>query len=281
MTTVGGALPVTGLDVLAALAAVLAVVLVVRSALAPRGPKAAWARSVLITGGASRAGIGYAIATQAAASGVARIVLLDMDGDGATEAAAALVAAYPGVRALGLRCDVSDGEAVAAAVRQASDFCGGEVDVVVSNAGVVRGRDLDQLTAAEVQTTLGVNLMAAFHLARAVLPGWKSSQRQRCFVVTASMMGLVGGGRMVDYIASKWGLVGFAEGMRMELARDGLASRIPVVVLCPYVVRCGTRNESREGVQARGGGGGGAFRSTPHKPACNPQCHVCLPAHHL
>jgi all-trans-retinol dehydrogenase (NAD+) len=52
-------------------------------------------------------------------------------------------------------------------------------------------------------------------------------------------MGLIGGARLTDYCASKWALLGLAESLRLELARDGLAGELSVVSLAPYATATG------------------------------------------
>ena len=52
-------------------------------------------------------------------------------------------------------------------------------------------------------------------------------------------MGLMGGARLSDYAASKFGLVGFYESVRMELANDARASGVSVVTVCPFAVSTG------------------------------------------
>ncbi len=206
-------------------------------------------RAVLLTGAGG--GIGRATALHLARVGHP-LELWDIDA-GAVEATAVLCRAAAGgnghgggadrVRARAV--DVADGEAVAAAARE----CGCTPDVLVSCAGVVAGRDVAALSAADVERTLGVNLVAQFHLLRAVLPGM-TARGSGCVVLVASVMGMTGAAQLGDYCASKWGMLGLAECVRLELQRDGAAQPwwasvlgrrwrgrgVAVAVVCPNAV---------------------------------------------
>jgi all-trans-retinol dehydrogenase (NAD+) len=133
--------------------------------------------------------------------------------------------------------DVSDADAVEAAAK-ALLLEHSAVDVLVSNAGVVCGKDVDALTPADLQRTFGVNTLASFYLLRSLLPAMKA-QRRGSVVLVGSIMGLLGSARLTDYCASKWALLGLAESLRLELARDGLGAAIPVSAVCPYAVATG------------------------------------------
>ena len=131
--------------------------------------------------------------------------------------------------------DVSNAHAVETAAAAVLKRCPtGAVDVVISNAGVVSGKDIDEMSDGDVQRTFGVNVFASFSLVRALLPAAKAA-RHGCFVFTASVMGMCGSAKLGDYCASKFALMGFAESMRLELQRDGFGGGdIPVITVCPY-----------------------------------------------
>ena len=190
---------------------------------------------VLVTGAGSGIGLATALAFSAAGSSV---VLWDIDG-AALAAAAAACAAQRGGGAVEARAvDVSDEGAVAAACAALrARLPGGVVDVVVSNAGVVHGRDAEALSAAEVRRSLDVNVGASFSLLRELRPAHRAARRG-AWVLVSSCMGLVGSARLADYVATKWALLGLAESLRLELARDGLSGReVAVVAVAPYATR--------------------------------------------
>ena len=187
--------------------------------------------TVLITGAAR--GLGRLLAIGAATRGARAVVLWDLD-VAALEPVAAAVERL-GARALARRVDITDADAVVAAVAEAERLVSG-VDVLVHNAGVVTGATLLESTEAQVRRTFEVNALALYPLTRAVLPGMLA--RDRGLVVTiASAAGLVGVARQTDYSASKHAAVGFTESLRAELRAEG--SRVSTLVVCPYYVSTG------------------------------------------
>ena len=197
------------------------------SALAGRRPLSLRGATVLVTGGAS--GIGRLIALGAARRGAGRVVVWDLDLQGA-EAVAAEIRSQ-GADARAERVDVTDAAAVEAAAARA-----GEVDVAVNNAGVVTGARLEDATEDGIRRTFEVNALAPYWLTRAVLPGMRA--RDRGAVVTvASAAGLVGVARQTDYSATKHAAVGFAESLAAELRKDG--SRVTSLAVCPFYIDTG------------------------------------------
>ncbi len=187
-------------------------------------------RLVLVTGAAR--GLGLGMATEFARRG-ARLVLWDIDGAALDEAAALL--RTDGFRVSTHAVDLTDRHAVnAEAARVLAEV--GSVDVLVNNAGVVAGKPLLDLTAAEIERTFGVNTLALFWTTRAFLP--KMVERGTGHIVTiASAGGLAGIPRLVDYCASKFAAVGFDEALRTELA--SLGHPIGTTVVCPVYVDTG------------------------------------------
>lgn len=93
--------------------------------------------------------------------------------------------------------------------------------VVVHNAGeVVRAR-VDELSRAEWERQLNVNLSAPFVLTRALLPRMLAKRRGR-IVFVASISSSLGTPRHSAYCASKWGIVGFMKSLAAELTDSGL-----------------------------------------------------------
>ena len=194
---------------------------------------------MLVTGGAS--GLGRGVALRCAALG-ATVSVLDIDEAGAAEAAAAAAAQGAGPAA-GYGCDVGDPRQVAdvaARVAQAA----GPVDILVSNAGVVSGRPLLELTDEQIERTFRVNVLAQFWLTRAFLPAMIERAAGHV-VVVASAAGLIGTPRETDYAASKFAAVGFTEALRLELRRAAPGLRTTTV--CPFYIDTGMF----EGVRTR------------------------------
>jgi 3-oxoacyl-[acyl-carrier protein] reductase len=97
----------------------------------------------------------------------------------------------------------------------------GAVDVLVNNAGTGTLVDLDNLTEAEFDRTLAVNLKSAFLCTQAVLPGMRIRHWGR--IVNLSSAAARGAGLIgVHYNASKAGLEGLTRGYAARLAREGI-----------------------------------------------------------
>ncbi len=187
-------------------------------------------RVVLVTGAAS--GIGRRMALLAAERG-AQVVGWDLDPAGL----ARLVddSGQAGRAATVQVVDVTDRRAVADAAATAERRHGG-VDVLVNNAGVVAGADLLDLTDEQIERVMAVNALAPFWCTRAVLPGMVA--RSRGHIVTiASIAAAMGVPRLVDYAASKHAAYGFAESLRVELART--APQLQTTVVLPFFIDTG------------------------------------------
>ena len=181
-------------------------------------------RTALVTGAA--AGIGQAYAQRLAEDG-AKIVIADI-ADGA-ETVALVEAA--GSEAIAVNCDVSSGEAVAAAAAAARESFG-TVDILVHNAGIYPICEFKDMTFEEWRKVLSVNLDSAFHLCHELLPGMREQQWGRV-VLIASNTFHAGIGGMSHYIASKGGLIGFLRSLAAEVGEEG----VTVNGVAPSLVR--------------------------------------------
>lgn len=168
-------------------------------------------RRILITGAAR--GIGAEVARQAAAAG-ARLALVGLE----PELLRAVAAELPGDH-LWAEADVTDQRALDSAVRAAVDRFGG-LDVVVTNAGIapeglVAGTPVDALVR-----TVEVNLIGTVRTVKATLPAVQASRGHLLLISSAAAFTMTPG--MAAYGASKAGVEQFANGLRMELAPDGV-----------------------------------------------------------
>ena len=136
------------------------------------------------------------------------------------------------VNALGRRCtpiavDVRDSAQVNAAVEQTlRDF--GSLDIVLANAGIVSTGPLEEVNDDVWQQLIDTNLTGAFNTLRAAIPVMRR-QRFGRIVVTSSMGGRMGIPELAAYNATKWGVIGLAKSVALEVAKDG----ITVNVICP------------------------------------------------
>jgi NAD(P)-dependent dehydrogenase (short-subunit alcohol dehydrogenase family) len=191
-------------------------------------------RIVLITGAAM--GMGRLYAERAVAERAAAVVLWDMDAV-ALEATRAELSAR-GARVLAQVIDVSSAQAVAeAALRVQAEV--GTPDVVINNAGVVRGKPFwehDPLTDTEF--VIRVNVLGPMHVTRAFLPGMIAAGNEARILNVASASGLLSVPRMTVYTGSKWALIGWSDSLRLELKRAG-HGHVRVTTLIPGYIKTG------------------------------------------
>ena len=191
-------------------------------------------RHNLITGAAS--GIGRATALELARRG-ARLSLADLDVDGAR--ATASRASGLGRDASAYHVDMADAARVTG-LAEAVERAAGPVDVLINNAGVAVVAPFLRTSTADWDWVDAVNVRGPVHLTRALLPSMIDRGRGH-IVMVASLAGLVGAPGMVAYSTSKFALVGFAEALRLEVERAGVA----VTLLCPGFVRTNFASKSR------------------------------------
>ena len=173
-------------------------------------------KAAIISGAASRRGIGLATASLFAAQG-AKVAILDLDLNAAHEAAASLGAGH-----MGLRCDVTDAEACkSAAASVIQKF--GAVDILINNAGITQPVKTMEIDAKSWDRILDVNLKGVLFLCQALIPHMRSrgSGSIACMSsVSAQRGGGIFGGP--HYSAAKAGVLGLAKAMARELGPDGI-----------------------------------------------------------
>jgi short-subunit dehydrogenase len=184
--------------------------------------------TVLITGASS--GIGAATARAVAAAG-GRTVLTGRDGD----RLAAVAAETGGVAFV---ADITRQVEVAEVAEP--------VDVLVNNAGVGWAGPFDEMTDADIDRLIAVNLAAPIRLTRALLPGMVERGRGHV-VFVASIAGATGVRHEAVYSATKAGLIYFADSLRYELGGSGVGVSVvlPGVVDTPFFDRRGRPYDRR------------------------------------
>jgi NAD(P)-dependent dehydrogenase (short-subunit alcohol dehydrogenase family) len=198
-------------------------------------------RVAVVTGAAS--GIGRALSQALADAGAAAVVVADLDGAGAEQAAAEIAAA--GHRALPAAADVADpAQAQNLIDRVLADF--GRIDLLCSNAGIFAGGGVD--LADETWSRMWqVNVQSHVCLARAVLPSMLS-RGEGYLMLTASAAGLLTQLGSAPYAVTKHALVALAEWLSISYADRG----IRVSCLCPQAVRTNLSATSRRQLPADG-----------------------------
>jgi short-subunit dehydrogenase len=209
--------------VLAAGAAALAWAALRRPTYALRG------RVVLITGGSR--GLGLVLARALARKG-ARLALFARDARELERARIELVGR--GASVLALPGDVRNPDDVRRAVQE-TEASLGAVDVLVNNAGVIQVGPFAHMADADFEESLDVHFWGPLRAIRAVLPAMRR-RGSGAIVNIASVGGKLAVPHLVPYSAGKFALVGLSDGLRAELARDG----IRVTTVAPGLMRTGS-----------------------------------------
>ncbi|MET4217693.1 NAD(P)-dependent dehydrogenase (short-subunit alcohol dehydrogenase family) [Bradyrhizobium sp. LB7.2] len=183
-------------------------------------------RVVLITGGAS--GIGAAF-VRAFAAQKARVAFFDLDAS-AGEALVAEVAAASGTAPLFVPCDLLDIDALRGAMAQVHGSLG-DAAVLVNNAANDKRQVLAEVTPAEFDWTIGVNLKHVFFAAQAVVPQMQA-RGGGSIINMSSIAWMRGAPALPVYAAAKAAIVGFTN----SLARSVGPDRIRVNAIAPGMV---------------------------------------------
>jgi NAD(P)-dependent dehydrogenase (short-subunit alcohol dehydrogenase family) len=173
-------------------------------------------RTALVTGAAR--GIGFETARQLQGRG-ANVVLVDLD-EGATEDAAARA----GARASAIACDVTDTDAIAAAVDETAERLGG-LDIVVANAGVAPPvATMKSVDPDLFERVVEIDLLGVWRTVKPALPHITAVQGHA--VVVASVYAFVNGAVAGPYAVSKAGVEQLGRALRSELVPTGASATV-------------------------------------------------------
>ncbi|HSY16324.1 MAG TPA: 3-oxoacyl-ACP reductase FabG [Jatrophihabitantaceae bacterium] len=165
-------------------------------------------RSILVTGG--NRGIGLAVARAFAANGD-RVAITHRGAD-----------VPDGL--FGVRCDVTDSEAVDAAFT-AVEAEQGPVEVLVSNAGITDDTLLLRMSEESFTRVLDANLTGAYRVSKRAASGMLRARRGRLIYIS-SVVALVGAPGQANYAASKAGLIGLARSIARELGSRSITANV-------------------------------------------------------
>ena len=174
-------------------------------------------KTALVTG--STSGIGLAIAKALAEQG-ASIVINGFGDATAIETERAALAATSGAAALYSDADLTKADAIEAMMAMIASETGG-VDILVNNAGMQHVAPIDDFPVDKWELIIALNLVAAFHTTRLVLPGMKAKTWGR-IINTASAHSLVASPNKSAYVAAKHGIVGLTKTVALEVATQGI-----------------------------------------------------------
>jgi 3-oxoacyl-[acyl-carrier protein] reductase len=172
-------------------------------------------RSALITGAAR--GIGRAMAEKFAGEGCA-LGLVDLNREGAEETAAAL--RELGARAVAVAADVTDRPSVDRALAEVSAELG-PPDILVNNAGIFEIVPFEEMTFAQWQRMLDVNLNSLFHVTQSYVRRMLNENRGGNIINLASISGIVAFTASSHYGVTKAGVAQLTRCLAMEYAQFG------------------------------------------------------------
>lgn len=180
-------------------------------------------KAAIVTGGSK--GLGFAMAAGLASAG-ASVMLVNRNAEEGTQAASELSEDF-GVKAVSFAADVTGQEASEAMAKAAMDAFG-RIDILINSAGInIRG-PIDELSFADFQKVLDVNVSGTWLCCRAVTPYMKAAGSGK-IINLASTLGLVGLSNRTPYTASKGAVVQMTRALALELAPNN----INVNAICP------------------------------------------------
>lgn len=187
--------------------------------------------NVLITGGAS--GIGKIMGRMALEKGAKCFIIWDINLVG-IEATRKELSKYGNVK--GYVVDVSNNEIVNIAYRKTVEDCG-DIDILINCAGIITSnKTFDQQTPEEIVKTMNINTIAPMFVARAMLPDMLKRNRGHVCTI-ASAGGMISNPKMSVYAASKWGVIGWSDSVRIELQE--MKSDVHFTTVAPYYINTG------------------------------------------
>jgi len=172
----------------------------------------------LVTGGASNPGLGHAIAHKLASEG-ATVIVTDVDGDGAATTAAEILAA--GGKAEAWAQDVTDEAAWDATLEQIRAQHG-RLDALVNNAGIAVLKTLHELSLADYNRQMLVNMTSVFLGTQKAVAIMRDTGAKGSIINMSSVAALVGVPACSAYAAAKGGVIGFTKTVAAETAADGI-----------------------------------------------------------
>lgn len=200
-------------------------------------------RNILITGGAS--GIGRLMGRMSIEKGAAAVIIWDINQENITKVCAEHEQLAGGkTKIFGFRVDVSSADAVKKGYQDTVEAAG-PVDVLVNCAGIVTSNKIfAENTVDEIERTIRINTLAPMYVALQMLPDMiKRDCGHICNIASAA--GMLSNPRMSAYAASKWGVIGWSDSVRIELSE--MKSKVRVTTVAPYYINTGMFN----GVQSK------------------------------
>ena len=187
--------------------------------------------NVLITGGAS--GIGRIMGRMALEKGASNLIIWDINPINIESTKKELGKLG---KVWGYIVVVSDNKKVNETYVRTVNECG-DIDILINSAGIITSnKTFDNQTEDEIVRTMKINTIAPMFVARAVLPDMLKRNRGHICTI-ASAGGMLSNPKMSVYAASKWGVIGWSDSVRIEL--QDMKSNVHVTTIAPYYINTG------------------------------------------
>ena len=189
-------------------------------------------KTVLITGGAN--GIGKLLGQKSLKEGADKLIIWDIN-------RALLDKTLEDFKSKGYQnvytyqVDVSDVKSIESAATNVLLEIG-NVDILFNNAGIVIGKKFREHSAADIESTLAINVAGVMHLVRVFLPDMLR-QGSGHIINISSASAFIGNPKMSVYAGSKWAVLGWSESLRLELEKE--PGDLHVTTICPSYIDTG------------------------------------------
>ncbi|HZU70850.1 MAG TPA: SDR family oxidoreductase [Ktedonobacteraceae bacterium] len=184
---------------------------------------------VLITGGSR--GLGLLLSHEFARQG-AKIVICARDEQELAQARQQLE--ERGAEVMAIPCDITDRVQAQNMIQQATEAFG-RIDILVNNAGIITVGPLMAQTLEDFREAMDIMFWGMFYTTMAVLPQMLDRKEGRIVNIT-SIGGKVSVPHLLPYDSAKFAAVGFSEGLRAEMAKEG----VKVITIAPGLMRTGS-----------------------------------------
>lgn len=185
----------------------------------------------IVTGSGS--GLGAAYAKALAAAGAA-VVINDVSADAANATVAEVVAA--GGNAIAVVAPVGSSESAQRLVNAAVHELGG-LDIVVTNAGILRDKSLLKMTDEDFDAVINVHLRGTFTVVREAFGYFKAQEQPGRIIAVGSPTGQRGNFGQTNYAAAKAGIVGMVRTWALEMKRAGVTANAIIPVAATAMTR--------------------------------------------
>ncbi|HYE68441.1 MAG TPA: SDR family NAD(P)-dependent oxidoreductase [Anaerovoracaceae bacterium] len=193
----------------------------------------------VVTGGSQ--GIGEAIVKRFVEDGAAGVAILARSLDVAQKTAASIDPT--GEKVIAIKCDVSNEEQVADAIKAILEKFG-TIDILVNNAGITKDSMFHKMTNEQWDTVIHINLYGVYHMCKYVLPIMREKNYGRVVNITSiSAFGNIG---QANYSATKGAIISFTN----TIAKEGGPKNITANCIAPGFIKTDMYNAVPENIIA-------------------------------